>query len=226
MLVLMGPLSLSVVDRFFGFHILAAASTVSASCPHGVEGVLVGASLWCRTVSQTPMYGQPHGARINADVSASEAGPYLVEYRGKPCFWDKTPTVVCGPPLGPGIDLAEGWSWFRAGKPGRAGPANAPRSAHCLAGTHCGGRTPAVDQREGSDQRGASEHTPQALLSPPDRRAQPATGRGAQRQRRQSRPARKALQSTRPRRSRRHGRWLAGAGGSAVGEVGLRWPQQ
>jgi len=97
------------------------------------------------------MYGQPHGERINADVSASEAGPYLVEYPSKHCFRDNTPTVVCGPPLGPGVDLTEGSSWFSAGKPGHAGPANAPRSAHCLAGTHCGGRTPAVDQREGSD---------------------------------------------------------------------------
>ena len=40
------------------------------------------------------MYGQPHGERVNADVSASEASPYLVEYPGKHCSRDNTPTVV------------------------------------------------------------------------------------------------------------------------------------
>jgi hypothetical protein len=99
------------------------------------------------------MYGQLHGERIKADISVREAGTYLVEYPGKHWFWDNPPTVACGPSLGPGVDVAEGWSWSRAGQPGRAGPANAPRSAQCLAGTHCGERTPVVDQREGSDQR-------------------------------------------------------------------------
>jgi hypothetical protein len=115
------------------------------------------------------MYDQLRGERINADVPVSEVDPASLDRPGRHRLRDDTPAAaaVCGPPLGPGTDRAEGWPWLGTGEPGRADLVNATRAASCLAGTHCRGHTPAVDQRPGADHRGVLELALRALLPPP-----------------------------------------------------------
>lgn len=63
------------------------------------------------------MYDQVRGERINADVPASGADPYEVEYFGKHRFEADAiiAAAVCGSSPGPGADLVEDWSGFAAG---------------------------------------------------------------------------------------------------------------
>ena len=144
-------------------------STGSSTYPHDVEAVLAAAALGCRAVSHTPTYDQLRGERINAGVPASEADPYQVGHPAKHRRRDDAPAAaaVGGFSPEPGADLAEGWSWFGTGQPVRVGPANTTRPAHCSAGTHRRGQTPAADQQAACGQQQPSVQALRALLPPP-----------------------------------------------------------
>jgi hypothetical protein len=121
------------------------------------------------TPAAAAVCGPPPGPRGERAKDWSEFGTGGIDRPSKHRLPDHAAAAaaVCGPSLGPGTDRAEGWPWLGTGEPGRADLANATQAASCLAGRHCRGHTPAVDQRPGSDHREVLEPALRALLPPP-----------------------------------------------------------
>ncbi len=104
--------------------------TVSATCPHDVDAAGAGPPVRSRPVSQSPIYDQLRGERINADVPAAEAEHQRVDHPGKHRLSadGPGPAAVFGRSPGAGADLAAGWGWFTAVEPAVQAPL--PPAAH------------------------------------------------------------------------------------------------
>jgi len=78
------------------------------TCTHPVDAGPTCPPLRCHPVSQTPIYDQLRGERINADVPAPGAGPQRVGYTGQHRRLDGAAGTgtVFGRPLGAGAELA------------------------------------------------------------------------------------------------------------------------
>ncbi|MFY9806665.1 MAG: hypothetical protein WCB57_18370 [Pseudonocardiaceae bacterium] len=79
-------------------------------------------------MSQTPIYDQIRGERINADLPAAGSEPAPVAPSAEPRFpaGAAGPAVFTRPPEG-GVDRAADWSWFAAADPAVQAAANATR---------------------------------------------------------------------------------------------------
>ncbi|MDQ2790945.1 MAG: hypothetical protein M3Y73_15015 [Actinomycetota bacterium] len=79
-------------------------------------------------MSQTPIYDQIRGERINADLPAAGSEPPPVDPPDQPRFpvGGAGPAVFARPPE-TGADRAADWSWFAAADPAVQAAANATR---------------------------------------------------------------------------------------------------
>ncbi|MGH3780498.1 MAG: hypothetical protein ACRDRO_07680 [Pseudonocardiaceae bacterium] len=79
-------------------------------------------------MSQTPIYDQIRGERINVDLPAAGSEPLPVDLPDKPRFpaGGAGPAVFARPPE-VGADRAADWSWFAAADPAVQAAANASR---------------------------------------------------------------------------------------------------
>lgn len=153
---------------------------ISTTSTHGVDTALTDPPLRCRLVSQTPIYDQLRGERINAEVPASGADPQRVDHPGRHSLpsGGLGPAAVFGRSPGKGADAAAGWCWFAAVESVVQAEATARSRTKTAGVTPPPGWTyPAAQPAAGSQQPAAVEGPRAALPSATHARPEPAPPR-------------------------------------------------
>jgi hypothetical protein len=117
-------------------------------------------------VSQTPIYDQLRGERINADVPATGADPHRVGYPGKHHLPPGVPSVaaVFGRPAGARSGLALNQHYPVAIADTALAPLDAARRAESAAGTSLQGQADPADQPVDHEHGAVAVSRPRAVL--------------------------------------------------------------